>query len=215
MGLKGMQMCGKCQRRRDAKAASIVNVATDREAEEMQGSLDLDKGVRMEKEEEERRDAEEHEGSVKRAIPADGEGANLDTSELPNLELLPCEIVAKKIREMLPKVWDLSSHLVNDKMGRMVVKKKEVAWSPPMECGVRTQYSIENVADQELVAKKLGEYVQMGYLKEVSVADPVYMSPLLSARKPNGTFRFTNDFRKLNSCFQSVRTSQVDVRSKS
>ena len=39
-----------------------------------------------------------------------------------------------------------------------------------------------------------------------------YLSPLLPVRKPNGTFRFTNDFRKLNSCFPSGRTTtQVDV----
>ena len=61
------------------------------------------------------------------------------------------------------------------------------------------------------MAKQLGEYVQRGYLNEVFVADLVYLSPLLLVRKPNGTFRFINDFRKLNSYFQGIGTSQVDV----
>ena len=53
--------------------------------------------------------------------------------------------------------------------------------------------------------------MQRGYLKEVSVANDVYVSPLLPIRKPNGTFCFTNNFRKLNSYFPSEGTTQVDV----
>ena len=201
---------GKRQKKKDAQAASLVNVAAD-QAVKIQDNLQLDKGVRTEKEEEKRRDAEVPEGSAKGAIPEDGESVNLDADKLPKMELLSSEVIEQKIRELFPKVGDLSSHPVNDKMRRLVVKKEEVTWSPPTECGVRTQYTIENVADRRLVAKQLGEYVQRGYLKEVSVADPVYLSPLLPVRKPNGTFRFTNDFRKLNSYFRSIGTSQVDV----
>ena len=130
---------------------------------------------------------------------------------VPIFKMLSDEIIEQKIREMFPVVGDLSSHPVNEKMERLMVTKDEVSWNPPSECGVRTQYTIENVADRRLVAKQLGEYVQRGYLREVSVADPVYLSPLLPVRKPNGTFRFTNDFRKLNTYFQSIGTSQVDV----
>ena len=201
---------GKRQRKRDVKNTSLVNVATE-QAGKIHDNLSPDKGVRLEKVDERRRDTQKPEGSARSAMPVDGEGINLEASELPRMELLSSDIIEQKIREMFPKVGDLSSHPVNDKMRRMVVKKEEVTWSPPTECGVRTQYSIENVADRRLVAKQLGEYVQRGYLKEVSVADPVYLSPLLPVRKPNGTFRFTNDFRKLNSYFRSVGTSQVDV----
>ena len=61
----------------------------------------------------------------------------------------------------------------------------------------------------------MDDYIKRGYLKEASVADSLYLSPLLPIRKPNGTFRFTNDFRKLNSYFPSGSgTTQVDVRRK-
>ena len=82
----------------------------------------------MEKEEEKRRDAEVPEGSAKGAIPEDGESVNLDADQLPKMELLSSEVIEQKIRELFPKVGDLSSHPVNDKMRRMVVKKEEVTW---------------------------------------------------------------------------------------
>ena len=74
------------------------------------------------------------------------------------------------------------------------MKPWEVQWKDPPECGIRTQYSIERVADRKQIAKQLDEYVRRGYLREVSVSEKIYMSPLLSIRKANGTFRFTNDF---------------------
>ena len=148
---------GKRQKKRDAGEASLVNVATE-EAGTIRDSLSQDKGIRMGRVDEKRRNNQEPEGSAKRAMPVDGEGINLGASELPNMELLSSDIIEQKIREMFPKVGDLSSHPVNDKMRCMVVKKEEVTWSPPTECGVRTQYSIENVADRRLVAKQLGEY---------------------------------------------------------
>ncbi len=70
---------------------------------------------------------------------------------------------------------------------------------------------MEKVADRRRIAKQLDEYVQRGYLEEVPVNEEIYMSPLLPVRKPNGTFRFTNDFRKLNSYFSHVGTAQVDA----
>ena len=45
----------------------------------------------------------------------------------------------------------------------------------------------------------------------MTVADPVYLSPLLPIKKATGAFRFTNDFRKLNTYFRSLGTAQVDV----
>ena len=121
------------------------------------------------------------------------------------------EKIEEKIREMFPNVGDLSSHPVNERMEELIVKKEEVNWSEPQEFGVRTQYAIENVADRRLIDKQLDEYVQRGYLREVSVAEVVYLSPLLPIKKPNGTFRFTNDFRKLNKYFKNIGTTQVDV----
>ena len=125
------------------------------------------------------------------------------------------ENYGEKIKEIImkkyPRVGDLSSHPVNEKMERLMVRAYEVRWNEPPERGSRTQYSVETVADRQLINQQLEEYVQRGYLKEVSVADDVYLSPLLPIRKPNGTFRFTNDFRKLNSYFPSEGTTQVDV----
>ena len=92
-----------------------------------------------------------------------------------------------------------------------MVRATEVRWTEPPEKGSRMQYSVETVADRQLVNQQLGEYVQRGYLKEVLVVDDVYISPLLPIKKPNGTFRFTNDFRKLNSYFPNEGTTQVDV----
>ena len=81
----------------------------------------------------------------------------------------------------------------------------------PHELGLRTQYTVENVSDRRLVKQQLEAYIRRGYLKEVSVSEKVYLSPLLPVKKPNGTYRFTNDFRKLNSYFQGIGTMQVDV----
>ena len=49
---------------------------------------------------ERRHDAEEPEGSAKRAIPTDGEGINLDTGRLPRMELLSVVIstISDKVR---------------------------------------------------------------------------------------------------------------------
>ena len=121
------------------------------------------------------------------------------------------EKIKNIIMEKYPKVGDLSSHPVNERMKKLMVRASEVRWNEPPERGSRTQYSVETVADRRLIDQQLGEYVQRGYLKEVSVTDDVYLSPLLPVRKPNGTFRFTNDFRKLNSYFPSEGTTQVDV----
>ena len=119
--------------------------------------------------------------------------------------------IEEKIRDMFPAVGDLSSHPVNRRMEELLVKSEEVNWSELHEYGVRTQYAIENVADRRLIDKQLDQYVQRGYLREVSVAEVVYLSPLLPIKKPNGTFRFTNDFRKLNKYFKNIGTTQVDV----
>ena len=119
--------------------------------------------------------------------------------------------IEEKIRRMFPNVGDLSSHPVNEKMKKLMVTRKEVSWEEPTEYGTRTQYSIENVADRRIISEQLDAYVQRGYLREVSVAEKVYLNPLLCIKKPNGTYRFTNDFRKLNKYFQKEGTTQVDV----
>ena len=54
----------------------------------------------MEGVDERRRDAEEPEGSARRAIPADGEGINPDSGRLPSMELLSVVIstISDKVR---------------------------------------------------------------------------------------------------------------------
>ena len=57
----------------------------------------------------------------------------------------------------------------------------------------------------------LDDYVERGYLKEVSAAEQVFLSPLLPRLKPVG-FRLTNDYRRLNKYFPvKGATTQVDV----
>ena len=119
--------------------------------------------------------------------------------------------IQEEITKRFPKVGDLSSHPINEKMKCLQVRRDEVLMKKPKEWGIRTQYAVENVADRQLVHEQLEAYVQRGYLREVSTKEKVYLSPLLPIRKPNGTFRFTNDLRKLNSYFSSAGTAQVDV----
>ena len=124
--------------------------------------------------------------------------------------------VGEKLREEIsqkyPKVGDFSTHPINDKLARLGVRSTEVKWKIPPDQGVRTQYKVETVADRRMVHDQLQDYVRRGYLTDVSVGEDVYFNPLLPVRKPNGTFRFTNDFRRLNTYFPSTgETSQVDV----
>ena len=83
-------------------------------------------------------------------------------------------------------------------MQKLVVKKEKISWDEPTEWGTRTQYSIEKIVDRRIIEERLDQYIKRGYLKEVSIAETVYFSPLLPIKKPNGAYRFTNDFRKLN-----------------
>ena len=122
------------------------------------------------------------------------------------------EKLCEEIRQKYPKVGDFSTHPINDKLARLGVRATEVRWEEPQDRGLRTQYKVETVADRRMVHDQLQDYVQRGYLNEGSVGEDVYFNPLLPVRKPNGTYRFTNDFRRLNSYFPSTgETSQVDV----
>ena len=123
-----------------------------------------------------------------------------------------CELeIEKRIRERFPTVGYLSSHPIKEKMRKLIVKKEEVSWEKPAEWGSRTQYSIEKTSDRRAIEEQLNQYIQRGYLKEVSISETIYFSPLLPIKKPNGTYRFTNDFRKLNKYFKEEGTAQVDV----
>ena len=138
-------------------------------------------------------------------------GCMTNSGKLPsNLEACELEI-EKRIRTKFPLVGDLSSHPVKEKMQKLIVKKDEVSWEEPTEWGCRTQYSIEKTSDRQVIEDQLNQYIQRGYLKEVSISETVYFSPLLPIKKPNGTYRFTNDFRKLNKYFKDEGTAQVDV----
>ena len=122
------------------------------------------------------------------------------------------ENLREEITQKYPKVGDFSTHPINDKLAKMGVRSTEIKWKIPPDQGVRTQYKVETVADRRMVHDQLQDYVRRGYLTDVSVGEDVYFNPLLPVRKPNGTFRFTNDFRRLNTYFPSTgETSQVDV----
>ena len=110
------------------------------------------------------------------------------------------------------KVGDCSAHPINAKLARLGVQSIEVKWEKPPDQGVRTQYKAESVVDKRMVDDQLQDYVQRGYLEDVSVGEDVYFNPFLPVRKLNGTFRFTNDFRRVNTYFPITgETSQVDV----
>ena len=82
-------------------------------------SLQLDSGVRLKKEKEERHDTDELEGSSKRAIPQDGEGINLGASRPPKMGILPSGVMG----EVSGNGGGLSSHRIDNKMRRMVVEE--------------------------------------------------------------------------------------------
>ena len=124
--------------------------------------------------------------------------------------------VGEKLREEIsqkyPKVGDFSSHPINGKLSKMGVRSTAVRWKDPQDQGARTQYKVESIADRRMVHDELQDYVRRGYLTSVSVSGDVYVNPLLLVRQQNGTFRFTNDFRSLNTSFPSIdETPQVDV----
>ena len=122
------------------------------------------------------------------------------------------EKLREEIMQKYPNVGNFSTHPINEKLAKLGVRSNEVKWINPHDRGVRTRYKVETVADRHMIQDQLQDYVQRGYLNEVSVGEDVYFNPLLPVRKPNGTYRFTNDFRRLNSYFPSAgETSQVDV----
>ena len=87
----------------------------------------MDKGVRMGRVDEKRRDAEEPEGSAKRAIPADGEGVDPWANELPKMELLSTEVFVGDLFEALGgRICLLSSEMVRD---RGHFQRKFFCWS--------------------------------------------------------------------------------------
>ena len=67
-------------------------------------------------------------------------------SQKCDVELTPAGL-AKFIRENFPDVGDLSQHPITDAMAALEVTEKEVQWIDPPDRGVRTQYSVDNVAD--------------------------------------------------------------------
>ena len=117
----------------------------------------------------------------------------------------------EEISSKFPEVGDFSTHPVNSEMEKLKVRANEVVWADPPQRASRTQYSVESVVNKKFVDPQLRDYACHGYLETVSVGEDAYLSPLLPVRKPNRTFYFTNDFRKLNSYFPSGRaTTQVD-----
>ena len=45
---------------------------------------------------------------------------------------------------------------------------------------------------------QLGDYVRRGYIREVGIGERLYMSPLLPIQRQDGSYRFVNDYRRLN-----------------
>ena len=114
------------------------------------------------------------------------------------------ERLRDEIMQKYPKVGDLSTHPINEKLAKLGVRSTEVKWEKLPDQGVRTQYKVESLADRRMLHNQLQDYVKRGYLENVSVGEDVYFNPLLPVRKPNGTYRFTNDFRRLNTYFPST-----------
>ena len=83
------------------------------------------------------------------------------------------ENLCEEIRQKYPKVGDFSTHPINDKLARLGVRATEVRWDEPQDRGLRTQYKVETVADWRMVHDQLQDYVQRGYLNNVSVGEDV------------------------------------------
>ena len=57
----------------------------------------------------------------------------------------------------------------------------------------------------------MDKYIQRGYLREVGLGEEVWLSPLLPIKKPNGSLRFVNDYRLMNTHFSKKGITQIDV----
>ena len=119
--------------------------------------------------------------------------------------------IEEEIKKRFPRVGDFSTHPVNELMAKLVVRKDEISWVEPKEYGCRTQYTVEKVVDRATIAKQLAAYEKCSYIRKVSTWEKVSLSTLLPVLKPDGRFRFTTDFRKLNKYFSHEGTTQVDV----
>ena len=88
------------------------------------------------------------------------------------------EKLCEEIRRKYPKVETFSTHPINDRLARLGVRATEVKLDEPQDRGLRTQYKVETVADRRMVHDQLQDYVQRGYLNNVSVGEDVYFNPL-------------------------------------
>ena len=65
------------------------------------------------------------------------------------------ERLRDEIMQKYPKVGDLSTHPINDKLAKLGIRSTEVKWEKPPDQGVRTQYKVESVADRRMLHNQL------------------------------------------------------------
>lgn len=117
----------------------------------------------------------------------------------------------QEIRQQFPDVGDLSTHPITLSMSKLEVKEWEVRWSRPPDSGYRTPYSIIKGACRHKVLTQIETYIKRGYIREASVSETLFLSPLLPVEKSDGTYRLVNDYRLLNAYFDSGGTEQPSV----
>lgn len=96
-------------------------------------------------------------------------------------------------------------------MEALKVRADEVGWVPPKDQGIRTPYYIMRSVCRHKVLTQLDRYLQLGYIRECSISERVFLSPLLPIEKKDGSYRLCTDFRVVNHYFASGGTEQPSV----
>lgn len=86
-------------------------------------------------------------------------------------------------------------------MQRLEIRCEELKWQQPLDHGKRTPCHVLKGVCRHKVMTQIREYIQRGYLREASVSESLFLSPLLPIEKQDGSYRFVNDYRALNAHF--------------
>lgn len=122
--------------------------------------------------------------------------------------------IEEEIQRRFPTVGDLSTHPITPAMQALEVKPSEVGWNMPQEQGSRTPYYVMKGACRHKVLAQLERYIQLGYIREASLSEQIYLSPLLPIAKSDGSYRLVNDLRLINCYFRRDGTEQPSVWTK-
>ena len=79
------------------------------------------------------------------------------------------ETLWQEILHKYPKVGDCSLHSINEKLAKLGVQSTKAKWEVPLDRGVRPQDKVETVGESSMLNDQMQDYVQRGYLNEVSV----------------------------------------------